>query len=389
MKDTEVAFRELNSALASEPSDKRQRMIRLSLETGDESFWKTLAEGIGELAPREVDTFLACVREQGRTIHEDLVLKYLEIGDLATRKEAINTLAAIGTQLSTASLLERIGSEDDDINDLAIYALSQIKDPQLDQQIIEAVKNPGTDKRAEMIRLIAVRNSQGASELLNSILLTSAADPDLEEILQSTEAIGDLDSCRILLTRMLQDPPRSELRNYQLSLKRLTLRLALNELLWDNAFHPALQLASGNEIRASIVEILDCLSSEQALEYCTESSKPSKPDVLKDAAASALKRWTDINAASYWQDVLNSNTSDVTARREAKSALLRLIRASAVAGSAAQKADLALDLILEIDDEEFTAQVLSTVKDSSSVAKQFSDSIEPHGKLISQWEALD
>lgn len=389
ISDPKAGLAELKSALAAEPSPRRQRMIRLSLETGDESHWETVARGISQLAPREVDTFLACVREQERAEFEGLVIKCLEIEDVSTEKEALSTLAAIGTKRSTSSLLQRMDSGNDEIDDLVIYALSQIKDPELDEKLIAAVNNPGSENRAEMIRLLAVRNNEGASDLLNSILLAGSADPDIDAILQSTEEIGNINSCRILLSRIIDDLPRSDLRKYQLSLKRLVIRLALNDHLWSYAFQPALQLASSDDIRAAIVEILDCLSSEQALDYCTGLVEPNQPEVLQNASLTALKRWTSLNSADFWVKILTDGDTEATEKQEATSALVRLIKASAVEGSDSGKAQLAFHAILDIDEESFTESMLAAVRDSSSLKRQFGDVIKPYKELVSRWEALD
>jgi HEAT repeat protein len=387
--DSKVALEVLKAALSGEPSALRQRMIRLALETGDDGYWSTIANATGDLAAEEIDTFLGCVKDQENTEYEDLVIKYLQTGVLNTRKEALRALAAVGTKRSTTALLERIDSEDEDISDLAIYALSQIKDPGLDEQILSAIKDSGSSNRGEMLRLVAVRNNDGATDLLNAILFEGADDPDLDEILNSIEAIGDVDSCRILLSRIILNPSRSILRTYQLSLKRLTIRLALDDFLWDNAFQPALELASNDSARAAIVEILDCLSSDKALEYCTTSLHAKQPEIVRQAASSALKRWTSINASDYWLDVLTDDDATDSDTREATAAILRLIKASSVDASSQEKAELAYDIIMEIDDADLTELLLTAVKDNRGLKSQFENILEPYQELLSKWEALD
>jgi len=131
------ALEELDILLADPSPQFRQNVIRISLEAPGQQFWDRVVARLPQLTTAELNTFLIAVGEQNRLQYEDQVIKNLN-GD--TQVAALHALAKIGTSKSTPVLLEKIVDDDETVQDLAIYALSQVQDPELDRQIVARVK---------------------------------------------------------------------------------------------------------------------------------------------------------------------------------------------------------------------------------------------------------
>lgn len=386
--DQNEAVRVLEEMFVGTPLANRQLLIRTALDSGGQGAWDSVLAHLGQLTSNELGTLLAAIGEQNRKSYEPVVLDYLQSDDHATRVAALGALAAIGSGKSTASLIGMLDAEDEEILDLVIYALAQVDDPQLDEQIVSAVSDSNNPNRKEMIKLIAIRNSDGAIGVINGILEAGVADPAMDELLSAVEAIGDVNSCRILLRRLLDSPDKSDSRKIQLSIKRLTIQLALVNYLWEHAFLPAIELASQPETKGSVLEILDCLSSEKALEYCADCVQDDQPKVIETAALAAMRRWTSMNIKQYWIDRANDKTSSNQEVREARSALVRLIRSNTVVGEDWEKAQMGFDMLTQVQNNDFQKEVLDAINSNKKIAREFERLLEPYDSILSNWKDL-
>jgi hypothetical protein len=71
------------------------------------------------------------------------------------------------------------------------------------------------------------------------------------------------------------------------------------------------------------------------------------------------------------------------------SSLIRLITTSSIDGSAGDKAQVALDAALQVDDKEFLQLLMAEVADNNALLKQFNGKIESYRNIIELLDSSD
>ena len=368
----------------SEPTDE-SAFIATALSSGSDDAWTFILENLGQLDEREQAVLIGAIAGQGKSELEPVVLELARSGSAETQAVALRALAVIGGPASVPYLSELLLAEDEALQELAAYALSTVVDPQLDQQILEIVSDPGHPARSEYLALMAIRNNDGAVERVNTLLWEEMRTPAIGDILSAVEQIGDLDSCRILVHAILHNNPDLPTRKLQLSLKRLSLRLAIEDYLWEELYLPSLVNAPNDASRARIIEILDCLSlSDGAMEYVTGILDDAGEGELEKAAGSAARRWTSLNIGQYWLRIARDRNSSSDQIRTAMAALVRLITSDSIEAKDNEKAEFALKVLTQLRDDNLKEEILAAVLGERSVKSPFLNSLKPYRFIIDQ-----
>lgn len=376
------------AGLLSAPTDPlRYGFIAMALADGPKACWDTILDSLEELNGREQGVVIAAIGDQEIGSLEPVVLDLVQRGDASLQQVALRTLAAIGTTRSVPLLREWFVSGTPEVQEAAGWALSSVKDAQLDQSILEIVAAPDHPDRRPYLQLMALRNPEGAVALLNERLWNEFNAQDTDALLSATEEMGDIQSCRILLHLIARDDPVLPTRKYQIALKRLTTRLAIDDFLWDTVYLPALENAPTSGSKARIIEILDGIPNEDAMAFVTTLLKTSSDRDLAAAARVSARRWPDINIGEYWIGVANDRDASADETREALSAIARLATSDSVNNSSYDKAKFALKALTSIWDEEKKQPIIDAVVRSKSARREMEHLIKPYAFVLENLNA--
>jgi HEAT repeat protein len=210
--DKSNALAILDTKLMANPPGDDSDFIRLVLETGSEAGWDLLLEQQDSLDEREMAVLINAIGEQAKSGLEPVVREMAKSDNETLQRVALRALTSIGSKESTSLLIEIMASGDDEIQALASDALARIEDPDLDQRIIQRVKDSADPARADMIDLLTIRNSKGAVGILNQLLREEFNSPSTPDILSALEKIGDVESCRQMASFITNTSDRRILR---------------------------------------------------------------------------------------------------------------------------------------------------------------------------------
>lgn len=366
-RNNTIAQEILLSQLQQPGNELAPLFLRRALATTEDWAWEAALLQLGTLHGNAVAIVLAAIGEQGLAAQEPLLIEYATSVDAQVQQVALQALAQVATKTSVATLMQLIKSDDKDTRELAEYALVQVDDPELDRDLVEQVMDATNPDREEIIRLLAIRNGEGAVETLYSLLFEAESNPGVRDaLLASIKEIGDLNSCRSIALSILQQPGNQSTRDYQLLLKRLILRLAIPDMVWEQVFQPALQLAPSDDARARLIEILDSISNDSALEYCLDILSSGDNELLTQACNRVIRRWTQLNIGDYWVEQLLDEETGEPHKQIALSEITRLIGSVTVDADNNQKATFAIDTVLELTDEDHIRTIVEATLDSGA-----------------------
>lgn len=379
----------LANRLLAPAESQRHAFIAMALAEGPQACWDTILGNLDGLDDREKGVVIAAIGDQGIGDLEGVVLTLAEGSDAPLQQVALRALGAIGTTRSVPFLRERFISGTAPLREAAGMALSSLKDAQLDQSILEIVAAPDHPDRRSYLELMALRNPEGAVALLNDRLWNEFNAPDTDALLSATEEIGDIQSCRILLHLIARDHRELPTRKYQIALKRLTTRLAINDFLWNTVYLPALENAPTSGSKARIIEILDGIPNEDAMTFVTTLLKTTSDRDLAAAAQMAARRWPDINIGEYWIGVANDRNASADETRNALSAIARLATSDSVNNSSYDKAKFALKALTSIWDDEKKQPIIDAVMRTKSARREMEYLIKPYAFVLQNLNADD
>lgn len=351
----------LESLIKAEPSEKRGLLLSVSLDADISAVWDLATENLARLTANETLQVLAAIAEQRKAEYEAMLIDLAQNQSGPLQLAAVRALGFVGGEKAVVVLLKMLGPAEDDLEEALSGALARVKDPKLDETMIERAREGRGAARTDAIEILAIRNSPGATELLNGMLSAELSGETLEATLDALESIGNTDTCRIMMMQILSDTEGNLKKDYQLSLKRLTIRLNLAEQLWESVYSPALTLATQDQQKEDVVVILDGLSSQSALDYCTGIIDEDPDTDLADTARQAMSRWRNLNICEYWASVVEDEASSEEARASALRAISRVVQAEYVDADDGNRGRTAADLFIEARDPELRATLIDAI----------------------------
>ena len=270
---------------------------------------------------------VAAIANHHVTNYEAALLDLLPTTTGPMHNETVACLGAVGSDASFAALFTLY--EANPKNPVVQTALAEVAAPTAD---VQALKNAATaqDSQTQIaaIQLLALRNPEGGTQLLNTLLVDGAAlDPSvLKAIYQTQEKIGDVNTVQLMLKPELILSEQK--RDTQRSLKRLSLSLGIPEYLWAEAFQPSLVANPGADYRAAILEIIDsvaCAGSVGYLQAILEN--PESPDYA--LAYRSLQRWPqekNLYAAEMWIMLYTAEGASEADQKKAVAAIQKMLK---------------------------------------------------------------
>ncbi len=347
----------LQTVLQDAENPLRSQVIAIAIRA-EPNLRDLIIDQIDSLDVADQILVLSAIAEQGLPEYEDKVLAMLETEDLDLKLAAIDTLSAIGGEASIPVLLDYLGSDDDDIQEAATQAVGVLADPALDAQLIDNAQNGDPQTRLSAIELLGVRNSEGAIDLLNDYLI-NAEDADIQDAtLGALERIGDVESAKLMLIRMFIEDESATLRDLQISLKRLTMQQVVPNFFWENIYEPALDFAPDSESRIAIIQILDGLSYQGAIDYCLELME-SEEGTYGSAIDRVFRRWRFTNIGDYWISLTTEEGATQETIDDAFNQVIRLMESDNVARNGGDKFVLGAKAFTEIPGRVRKSQILN------------------------------
>lgn len=374
--DSEDAL-EFLSTMISEFPDQSTPLIRATADVGTDSVWATLLQMAETLSPANLAALLAAAEEHSRAEFEALAMQQLDAKELTLQIAAIDCLRVIGTESSSDALLQKLKSKEKDIVEATTLALTELNDANLDATMLDMVKKM-TPSAADAITVLAIRNSPGSLELLNDIVLTETPEEITKPLLDALVDIGDVSTCKRLMTLVLNADSSSNARPYQLALKRLTVRLEQPENLWSECYQPALKLAFSDELINRIVVILDAVPTDEVLEYCI-ALRNGDSEMLSKSAMQPLIRWQTLDVCDYWmQTYLQKDDVSEAEQKRAIGYITSTLGADSTRAGAEERGAKGVELFTKTENEQLRDAIINTfAKIDEWPRKSFTWQIEP------------
>ena len=286
-----------------------------------------LLKNLDSRAPEDQLIILSGILEQKITSAEASVIALLSSEDQAVRKRAIFTLGVIGGSASFSTLYALFLNEfEKDVSN----ALAMLDIATIDNELFKIVeKSPDHKQLSAATQLLAMRNAEGATELLNRMIAPDNSDDLRVECMKALEVLGTLESCQAMARFIVSGD--SVKRPAQKSLKRLCLNYGDPDLLWNSVFVPALNTAANDAIRADLLVIADAVAGDDLLAYIQKKIFDTGSP-LRSTALKTLQRWPNMEASEVWLELIsmpNVSASDINA---AQSGLGRMVKSKEVEG---------------------------------------------------------
>ncbi|MEM0965797.1 MAG: HEAT repeat domain-containing protein [Verrucomicrobiota bacterium] len=297
--DAESIFKSL---LDNGPSPGRSQIIGIALVEGNEGMRSYAVDRLATSSVADQILIVTAIGEAGLDSYESEVIEVmLSSQDDRLKQSCIEVLGKIGSDQSFDPIFQAMLA--DSKNTVVLNALSRLDAPSADEKAIENLRNdslPVSDRVASM-RLMELRNSPGALEVLNGIANDRSAPKEIREAAFKTlETIGNFDTVEIFVSSINEGG--AGLRQAQLSLKRLSVNLRAPKELWTSYFKPAIENAPGDEVRERFIAILDGVGSKEAVDYLTvHITDPESP--LQEPSRRSLSRWSNSLSVPAWVEI--------------------------------------------------------------------------------------
>lgn len=324
-KDTTEAVAVLQAVVDEAPSPLRTAMLGTAMTAP--ALQVNLLKNLDSRTPEDQLIILSGILEQKITSAEASVIALLSSEVQAIRKQAIFTLGVIGGSASFSTLYSLFLNEfeTDVSNALAMLDLAAI-----DNELFKIVENSPDHKQVSAAtQLLAMRNAEGATDLLNRMIAPGNSDDLRVECMKALEVLGTLESCQAMAQFIVSGD--SVKRPAQNSLKRLCLNYGDPDLLWNSVFVPALNTAANDAIRADLLVIADAVAGDDFLAYIQKKifdiGSPLRPTVLK-----TLQRWPHMEASEVWLELISTPNVSANDIKAAQSGLERMVKSKKVEG---------------------------------------------------------
>lgn len=324
-QDSDAAATVLKTALAEEPSPLRRSILGSAMM--EPALQAILLDGLAARAPEDQLVILAGIGDQQIAVAESAVISLLGSPDKMVRQQALFTLGVIGGSNSYEplyALFAKKGEED------AAKALAKLNEASIDAELFEMVKESADlEQRSGAIRLLTLRNAEGATELFNVYIAPGNPEELRAECLKALQVIGNLETGKLMAQLIVTDD--SAKRTAQQSLKRLCLNYGGPDMLWESVFVPALKAAPSDSAREDLLVIADAVAGKKLLEFIKQQIANTGSS-LRAAALKTLQRWPHMEASDLWLDLIsrpNVSASDIKA---ARAGLVRMVKSKEVGG---------------------------------------------------------
>ena len=162
----------LQAAVDEPPSPLRNAMFATAMT--EPALQAILLDGLTSRTPEDQLIILSGIAEHKVTSAEASVIALLSSADQAVRKRAIFTLGAIGGKASFSPLYALFLNESDED---ASKALAKLDLAAIDNELFKTVEESSDLKqRSAAMKLLALRNAEGAADLFNSTI--APGNPD-------------------------------------------------------------------------------------------------------------------------------------------------------------------------------------------------------------------
>lgn len=322
-EDPEGAGLVLQSILTGNSFPGSLLLLRSALASDNKALQDTVINHLPAANTSEQLVVVAAVGDLKLTSFESSLLALLPEAEGILRDAIIEALGEIGGDASFAALFDLF--LENMKNEKLSHALARVNAVEADKQALATLEG-GTDEEARIaaVKVLELRNTEGATKLLNGIA-SGSSDAKLEEaIFKALETIGDAASTRVLLDRVLRADAGT--RAAQRSLKRLSLNMGTPEYLWAEIYRPALEAVGVVEKGAMVLEVLDGVACGDSLEYLRVVLQDSG-SALRSTALGVLQRWPmqkGFASADLWLDILAQEATTEEASK-AKRALRKML----------------------------------------------------------------
>jgi HEAT repeat protein len=350
--DEARALNVISSILESPDFEGGERFLSIAMEK--DFAQEYLVDALPKALPLDQCVIISAIGELGLSQYESQVLATIPSAPGDLYAAVIDTLSKVGGDASFEIVYDAFVANPKD--GYIVAAVSRLRAPAADQQAMEVVRSSSEPSvRVAAMKFLELRNTSGATELLNQIAAGAGDDEVREAAFKSLEVIGDLASIRVLVNLIATQD--ALYKSAQRSLKRLTLNYGAGDYLWHSMYQPALMTASNDNAREALILILDGIAGEQSLAYLG-SILVDGDSALKPAAIRTLQRWPTRDAGDQWIQFAVSDAASEKEKSTAKKAVIKLI----TWGSPKIEVDqikLAAQAILEVDDADFRESILS------------------------------
>jgi hypothetical protein len=366
-------------------------LIAVQLAVGSRASWQWITERGAKLTASTLVVVLQRIGEQQRKEMEPWVLQRLEGASEPVELAAVRCLAAVGGSKSIDALVARSKSPSSKLSAEALKTLAVLQDSSLDARLKEATADPQHPFYLTALELLSLRNSPGSVAYFNQLF--SARSPQGDELaagLRGMERLGNLESVKLLVSRLGTEKDPAVVRTIQISIKRVAIRLEQPDRIWKEAILPALGQPTGGELEARILPLLDAVASPEALALCIERVR-GHDAVLARAAEQALIRWRSIEVCDYWLSVLQDQAKSDADREQAIRCIDLALRADSHSDTPKLVAEKAAELFLASENKALRAKLLAMVGGLPNRWKTgFYDKVSPHlGSLPDYREQLE
>jgi hypothetical protein len=277
----------LEIAIAEAGFSGRLRFLQVALSSRVDALSAVVVAHLPGASVSDQLVIITEIGEQGFVAYEEQLLALLPQSEGIFRASLIHALGNVGGDASFEPLYQAFSANTKDDN--AANALARVKAPSADQKALATVESGADlDARIASIKVLELRNTSGATALLNGII-SGTADATLKEAaFKSLESIGDDGSIQSLLKLIIGGDAQS--KPAQRSLKRLSLNFGAAEYQWNELYLPALNVAANDSARQALIQILDGVACEPVVIYLREILL-DRDSTLRPAAMTVLQRW--------------------------------------------------------------------------------------------------
>lgn len=344
LKQPEFEGRSRFLRAAMESASMRVRLVK-DLETMSLDDQLVVIDAVGEM---ELSQF-----------EPDLLALVSSTGD--ERGDAIiDALSRVGSDASFEVLYEAFIK--DPKNKSLMAGVARLRAPVADERAMDIVKNGSNLKaRVASMKILEIRNTPGATELLNSYVKSSSEVKLKQAALGSLELIGNLESIQMLVESVLSNDAFA--RPSQRSLKRLSLNYGDPDYQFEEIYLPAIESAESVKAKESLIVILDGVPGDSTLEYLKEIALDSESE-LRSVALRTLARWPNYDSGPVWLDLASAETASAKDIELARKTLVRMLSRTEKS-KAWDRVKLAVVAIQNAPDAAFKQAILDVYKEPS------------------------
>jgi len=298
----------------------RDRLIGVAMEVGPAAMRNAIVGKLPSVEPGDQIVIISAIGEYGLSQYEPQLLQLLEEAPEELHTPLIDSLSRIGGDDSFDPVFDAFVA--DSRSQKMVAAVSRLRAPSADKKALATAKS-GSDytERINAMKILELRNAPGATDLLNSIA-QSEKDPKVRQAsFKSLEAIGNLDSTKILVEIALSGDKNA--KSSLLSLKRLSTNFGAQDYLWREIYQPAINSAS-DESKGKLISILDGIACKKTLDYVKGLALDPDSQVKADAIR-VLSRWPGIDAGEVWLDIAMSEKATPEDISKAETALKKIL----------------------------------------------------------------